>query len=119
MKDLIAYCGLNCGTCPIHLATQEQDRSKQHVMRIEITYTCSQMYKMDLRPGDINDCYGCRSDIKKLFSGCAECEIRKCAIGRNLFSCALCDDYACDTLIKHFGIDPEARARLDAIRKIS
>ncbi|GEM_PF-4584473 len=29
MKTMIAYCGLNCETCPIHLATIEQDPTVQ------------------------------------------------------------------------------------------
>jgi len=28
-SDMIAYCGLACDTCPVHLATLEVDLSRQ------------------------------------------------------------------------------------------
>lgn len=116
MNDMIAYCGLDCGTCPIHLATVEQDRPAQQAMRLEIAYTCSQQYGMDLLPQDVTDCDGCRSQKERLFSGCAKCEIRRCALNRKLTSCAFCVVYACRRLLKHFKTDPEARTRLEAMR---
>ncbi|PIU44497.1 MAG: hypothetical protein COS95_08700 [Ignavibacteriales bacterium CG07_land_8_20_14_0_80_59_12] len=116
MDTMIAYCGLDCEGCPIHLATLEQDHSKQRAMRLEIARICSQQYCMDLLPQDVTDCDGCRSQTGRLFSGCTRCEIRKCAIDRKLTSCAFCVNYACDKLRKHFDTDPAARTRLEVIR---
>ena len=116
VESLIAYCGLDCETCPIHLATLEQDLSQQRTMRLEIIRLCSEQYGMTLLPHEVTDCDGCRSQAGRLFSGCAKCEIRACAIHRNLTSCALCADYACERLLSFFDSDPAARKRLEAVR---
>lgn len=116
MDPLLAYCGLNCATCPIHLATLEPDPGKKRAMREEIAVTCSHQFGMALLPADVTDCDGCPLPSGKMFSGCAACEIRRCAIRRNLKSCAFCDHFACDELLKIFKTDLPARARLEAMR---
>lgn len=116
MNTMIGYCGLDCSGCAIHLATLEANPSKKQSMRLDIARICSQQHGMHLHPHDVTDCDGCRSQTERLFSGCAKCEIRKCAIDRKLTSCAFCTEYACERLLKHFETDPPARARLDAMR---
>jgi hypothetical protein len=116
MQIMVAYCGLQCKTCPIHLATLERHPSKQQTMRVEIARVCREQYGMEVALRDITDCDGCRSRSGRLFSGCARCDIRKCAIERQLTSCAFCSDYACERLLKHFETDPGARGRLEAMR---
>ena len=118
MQIMVAYCGLQCRTCPIHVATREKNPSKQQTMRVEIARVCREQYGMDVAAQDITDCDGCRSLTGKLFSGCAQCEIRKCARERQLTSCAFCVDYACERLLKHFETDPGARARLETMRSV-
>jgi hypothetical protein len=113
---MVAYCGLECNGCPIYLATLEPDRSKQLTMRIEIARICAERYGMKLPPEEVTDCDGCRSETARLFSGCAKCEIRECASGRKLTSCAFCVDYACQKLLIHFETDPAARTRLEKMR---
>lgn len=116
MEITIAYCGLDCAGCPIHLATQEQNFARQHSMRAEITRLCSEQYGINLLPHDVTDCDGCRAQSGRLFSGCAKCEIRKCAAAKNLASCAFCAEYACEMLLRHFKTDPAARTRLEVMR---
>jgi predicted nucleic acid binding AN1-type Zn finger protein len=115
MNAMIAYCGLACGTCPIHLATLEQDKLKQQSMRAEIAKIFTEQYGMSIQVQDIADCDGCRTG-GRLFSGCARCEIRKCAIEHTLGSCAFCNEYACEKLQKHFETDQDARTRLEELR---
>jgi hypothetical protein len=112
----LAYCGLKCDTCPIFMMTLETDAQKKQTMREDIARQCSEYYKMDLTPDDVSDCDGCMADTGRLFAGCNQCEIRKCAISHGVGSCAYCDDYACEVLKKHFSLDPEARNRLEEIR---
>jgi hypothetical protein len=119
MEIMIAYCGLMCSSCPIQLATLEQDKSRQLTMRESIADQCSKYYGMKMQPEDVNDCDGCRADTGKLFSGSLNCEIRKCAIQRHIESCAFCDAFACDRLRKHFSLDPVAQTRLEEIRQTS
>ena len=117
METMLAFCGLTCNTCTIHLATLEQEKSIQKTMRENIAEQCSKYYGIDQKAEDINDCDGCRADTGRLFSGCLKCEIRNCAIQKAIESCAYCNDYACATLSKHFTLDPGSQSRLEGIRQ--
>ena len=114
---MIAYCGLLCDNCPIHLATLEKDIDRQTKMRIEIAEKLSKIYGTIPKPDIITDCDGCPTITGRLFTGCTDCEIRKCAIGRNLTNCAYCTDFECAKLEKHYIYDPDSRNRLEEIRK--
>jgi hypothetical protein len=117
MENMIAFCGLNCASCPIHVATLEQDQTLKQSMRAAIAEQCSKYYNMNIQPEDVMDCDGCCADTGRLFSGCLECKIRKCALQKNIESCALCGEYTCNQLEEHFKLDPAARERLEQIRK--
>ena len=113
---MIAYCGLLCDTCPIHLATIENDKLRQRQMRSVIAKECLKRYGMELQIDDIGDCDGCRASSGRLFSGCLTCEVRKCAISRKVESCAFCDHYVCTALRERFIVDPDAQRRLEKMR---
>jgi hypothetical protein len=117
MNAFIAYCGLDCYNCPIRLATLEKNSLEKKKMRIEIAEQIAKIYKSTPKPEIISDCDGCKADGGRLFTGCTDCEIRKCAIQLDLENCAFCLDYACKKLERHFAIDPEAQKRLEEIRK--
>jgi hypothetical protein len=117
METMIAYCGLACDSCPIHLATLEKDLDKQIKMRIEIAEQLSKIYGTTPKPEIITDCDGCKNNNGRLFTPCYECEIRKCAIDKNLINCAYCKDFACEKLERHYRFDPGSRDRLVEIRK--
>jgi hypothetical protein len=117
IDKMISYCGLSCDVCPIHLATIETDENLKQILKTSIAKKCLEKYAMDLQLQDITDCDGCRAKTGRLLSGCLECEIRQCAIEKNIESCAYCNDYACEKLEKQFLLDPEAKLRLDEIRR--
>ena len=117
MEEIISYCGLICGTCPIHLATLETDRTKKNEIISEIIKACKEVYNIDYKPTDITDCDGCMSASGRLFSACSNCRIRSCAIDKGVINCAYCVDYACDNLNEFFKTDPSVKTRLDEIRK--
>lgn len=117
IDKLLAYCGLTCSSCPIYLATRETDKEKQARMRIEIAKFINEHYGMAIKPEDINDCDGCRILSDKLYSGCNQCEIRKCAQDRGCLTCAHCSEYPCDKLQTLFNSEPSAKVRLDELRK--
>jgi hypothetical protein len=119
MESMIAFCGLKCDSCPIYLATLEEDALLQHTMRESIAEQCSKVYGMNIQTEDVTDCDGCRSNTGRLFSGCLGCEIRKCAIQKNTVNCAYCSDYACATLMQHFSTDKSAETRLEEIRRMN
>jgi len=117
MEPGISYCGLACDTCLIHLATLETDSSKKAEMRVSIAEQLSKIYGTTPKPEIITDCDGCKVNDGRLFTGCADCEIRKCAISKDLINCAFCNDFACEKLEKHYTFDPSSRDRLEEIRK--
>jgi hypothetical protein len=116
VHERVAFCGLSCDSCPVRWATMEEDRAKQGRMRTVIAQKAREQYGMELQPEDVTDCDGCRTENGRLFSGCQQCAIRECAKHKNLGSCAMCGDYACEKLQKFFSTDPEAKMRLEFIR---
>jgi hypothetical protein len=117
METMIAYCGLACDTCPIHLASLEKDLAKQKKLRVEIAEQLSRVYGTTPKPEIITDCDGCKNINGRLFAPCAECAIRLCAINKNLTNCAYCNDFSCDKLERHYKYDPSSKDRLEEIRK--
>jgi hypothetical protein len=116
MNGMIAYCGLDCQSCPIYLVTREQDKEKQKEKRKEILKLIYAHYGLELKLEDITDCDGCLTDTGKLFSACKDCPIRKCAIEKQLESCAYCEEYICQALEEFFAREPDAKKLLDEIR---
>jgi hypothetical protein len=116
MTEIVAYCGLTCQTCPIYLATRQENKEEQARMRAEIVRLCKEQYGMNYELEDITDCDGCRTEGERLFSACRNCPIRKCARGKELENCAYCAEFACGKLEAFFSTDPTARIRLEAIR---
>ena len=117
MPHNLAYCGLTCQTCPIFLATHQPNKEQQLRMRMEIVQLCKEQYGIQYRMKDITDCDGCKAESGRLFSTCKNCAIRKCARKKGLENCGHCPDYACNELRAFFETDPDAKARLDAVRK--
>jgi len=77
----------------------------------------SHAQKKAMKPEDITDCDGCRTEGGRLFSGCKKYQIRKCARQEGFENCAYCS--ACEKLKEFFVTDPNAKARLDVIRSSS
>ena len=114
---MLAYCGLNCDSCPIYLASLEPDKLKQQAMRESIAEFCAKEYGISMQADSITDCDGCNSSSERLFSGCRNCTIRTCAMSKGIENCAYCNDYGgCPSLIEIFQYDAEAKERLDKIR---
>lgn len=116
MNDLLAYCGTYCGACPVYWATREPDKIKQWRMREAIAKTASRRYAVALTADDITGCDGCRAKTGRLFCGCGECPVRRCADGKGLASCAPCPEYPCGDLLSQFEWDRSAEDRLEMLR---
>ncbi len=114
---MLAYCGLNCESCPIHLATLETDISKKVELRVSIAEQLSKIYGTTPKPEIITDCDGCNTTNGRFFTGCVDCVIRNCARSKNLANCAYCNEFTCDKLEKHYAFDPSSRDQLVEIRK--
>lgn len=111
MEKMIAYCGLDCGSCPAYLATIQDDDK----MREETAANWSKEFKAEIKPTDIN-CLGCPSDEGPVFNYCMTCNIRKCSREKELENCAHCEDYGCEELENFLNMVPEARKRLEGVR---
>jgi len=118
MNDMLSYCGLTCKTCPIYLATRQENKEEQAHMRAEIARQCEEHYGIRYRLEEITDCDGCRTEGGRLFPASKNCLIRKCAREKKLESCAHCPAYACEKLKIFFMKDPGAKKRLDEVRLI-
>ena len=120
MDEIIGYCGLNCCTCPIYVATREKDEDKRRRMRADIAEEIRKHYGVEYKPEDITDCDGCWSEGDRLFAGSNNCRIRKCVRQKRIQNCAHCAEYPCKRLKKFFAEYPEdgkdAKQRLDEIR---
>jgi hypothetical protein len=73
-------------------------------------------YGWNLTRKDVN-CDGCRTEGGRIFGYCNECAVRACASGRNLPTCAHCNDYVCEKLAAVIKFAPQVGARLEEIRR--
>jgi hypothetical protein len=117
MTEMVSYCGLNCQTCPIYLATRQENKEERARMRADIVKLCKDHYGINYKVEDISDCDGCHTEGERLFSSSKDCPIRTCAREKALENCAYCTEYACGKLEAFFKTDPAAKARLDAVRE--
>lgn len=110
MKQMIAYCGLVCSSCPTFLATQNNDDDA----REKTAAFYSEKFGLNLKPNEIN-CDGCLSEGGKLISYCQSCEIRKCANTKTVGNCSACDEQPCEKLIKFHEFSPDAKKSFAAL----
>jgi hypothetical protein len=111
MPELLAYCGIDCDACPALIATRTDDAA----LRAKTAAEWSKTFGHDFKPEQIN-CAGCVTEAGPHIGYCSMCEIRKCALSRELANCSFCADYGCATLAAFQKNAPEAKARLDAVR---
>jgi hypothetical protein len=117
VDKLLAYCGLECEGCQIYLATRETDKEKQAKMRVQIAELINEEYGINIKPKDVTDCDGCGASSGRLYSGCSQCEIRKCAREKLCLTCAHCIEYPCDKLQKFLVLYSISKSHLENIRR--
>ena len=79
--SMIAYCCLECDKCDVYIATQNNDDELRAKVAKEWKMKAKELY-----------CDGCKSDRTPF-----NCDAKKCAVSRNLPTCAHCDDFpSCD-----------------------
>jgi hypothetical protein len=111
-EKMIAYCGLVCAECPAYVATQADD--VEALERVAARW--SEELDTTLTAADCL-CDGCISGSERLCSYCGECEVRACAVARDVINCAHCDDYGCEKITGFLALAPEAKTMLEEIRK--
>ena len=94
MKDMIAYCGLDCEKCDAYLATKNDDQA----LRDKTAKLWSELNSITILPEHIN-CQGCRVDGVKTVYCDSLCPIRQCAIKNGVTTCGDCADLDnCETV---------------------
>lgn len=85
MKQMIAYCGLDCEKCDAYIATKNND----NVLREKTAKLWGELNQAPITPEMIN-CQGCRVDGVKTPFCDKMCKIRQCALKKNFETCADC-----------------------------
>ena len=108
MKDMIAYCGLNCEKCDAYLATIHDDQ----VLREKTAKLWAELNHAPILPEHIN-CQGCRVEgVKTVFCD-SLCEIRQCALKKGVSTCGDCPELEnCQIVGAVISNNPEALENL-------
>ena len=93
MYEMTSYCGVECDMCPAYAATQANDM--EQLSRVASEW--SKAFGMEILKESII-CDGCKSDTGRICSYCAICRVRQCAQGKDLPTCAHCEEYVCGIL---------------------
>ena len=108
MKDLIAYCGLDCASCEARAATLNNDDA----LREKVAKLWSELNGVEITPEMIN-CVGCRVDGVKTPYCDSLCPIRQCALGKGVETCGACGEMAaCEKVGMILGNNEDARRNL-------
>ena len=109
---MIGYCGLDCEQCEAFIATRTDDDA----LRAKVAEEWAKMTHAPIKPEHIN-CTGCLSAGVKTYFCDQLCEIRKCALNKSFSSCAVCSELPCGALNQILDGNPQARERLEALRR--
>ena len=90
MKELIAYCGLDCELCEARLATVNDDSA----LREKVAKEWSELNGVEITPEMIN-CVGCRVDGVKTPYCDSLCPIRQCGLAKGFGTCGECAELEC------------------------
>ncbi len=112
MRDMIAYCGLDCEKCDAYLATINDDQA----LRKKTAKLWASLNNAPILPEHIN-CEGCRVDGIKTVYCDSLCAIRQCASKKSVVTCGDCPDLKkCQTVKAIVSNDPDALKNLKASR---
>lgn len=92
----IAPCGLDCALCDMFKATQADSDQ----MRQEIADKWTQLFHYPFKKEDIN-CDGCLGGGRLGIYCQSMCQIKPCAISKNVTNCKDCPEYECEMLKKN------------------
>lgn len=108
MRDMIAYCGLDCEKCDAYLATINDDQA----LREKTAKLWSEFNDTPILPEDIN-CEGCRADGVKTVYCDRLCGIRQCALKKGVETCGRCQELEkCDNVQMVLSNNPDALKNL-------
>jgi hypothetical protein len=106
IDEIIAICGPRCTECDAYKATRAG--------RVELERVAEEWTKglgKEFTAEDII-CDGCRVKNGRLSTFCSTCEIRICALSKNVETCAHCDISPCEKIVA-----PPAIEAIERIKK--
>ena len=112
MKNIVAFCGIECTNCPAFIAYKTDDNE----LRKKTAEDWSKAFGVDIPPQAVN-CVGCLASEGVQINYCQECGIRKCAQQKKVDNCAYCDEYICEQLEKFHEKATDAKKNLEQIRE--
>lgn len=108
MRDMIAYCGLDCEKCDAYLATINDDQA----LREKTAKLWSELNHAPILPEHIN-CQGCRVNGAKTVYCESLCGIRQCALQKGVTTCGDCPELkSCQTVGAILSNNPAALENL-------
>ena len=109
MRDMIAYCGLDCEKCDAYLATINDDQE----LREKTAKLWSALNHVPILSEHIN-CQGCRVEgVKTVFCD-SLCGVRQCALKKGVKTCGDCPDMKkCQTVGAILSNNPEVLENLN------
>lgn len=108
MRNMIAYCGLDCEKCDAYLATINDDQA----LREKTAKLWAELNNAPILPEHIN-CEGCRVDGIKTVYCDSLCGIRQCALKKGVATCGGCPDLEiCQTVGMITSNNPDALKNL-------
>jgi hypothetical protein len=104
-KDLMAPCGLYCGTCGVYIATRDDNAKFKAIL--------GNLY--GTKPEE-TECLGClqADPAHKLYAYCQDCTIRDCVKSKGFYSCHQCGEWPCE-MIRDFPVATGRRVMQRAI----
>ena len=109
MKDLIAYCGLDCEACEARIATINKDEA----LREKVAEKWSALNGVPITAEMIH-CEGCRIHGVKTPYCDSLCPIRQCALAKQMETCGSCGEKAaCEKLGAIVRNSEEARKNMN------
>lgn len=108
MRNMSAYCGLDCEKCDAYLATINDDQA----LREKTAKLWAKLNNVPILPEHIN-CQGCRVEgVKTVFCD-SLCVIRQCALKKGVTTYGNCPDMGkCQTVRVIISNNPEALENL-------
>lgn len=92
MQQQLAFCGLNCGECPVYIATQTGDQALKARLAAEYSVPACRFEPADMQ------CAGCHAAQGANPKMCGACPVRSCGLQKGLAHCGQCPDYPCAPL---------------------
>ncbi len=110
------YCGINCESCPVFVATVNDDEQLQRRTFEEWSKLYADYLGKDLTAKDMH-CRGCRS-TGSVFAGCLNCPIRRCCSEKKYATCADCGEFKSCGMLNGFYSVPVHQSAKDNLERL-